>query len=187
MTRFALLPLAFFANACADTEGFDDALTGSDTEVREMIELADVNTERSSSAKKPAQARLVRMALARFGKETIAQGCEPVGAAFGTWKDNRYQYRGTMVDMNAKPFAAIKGYLSHDGYRDGEFNGLSVKSSDEAGRLTIEGDWHRGDIQADIFSTAYKQNHPMLSMTGSMKFNTNDGTGQFVALISDCR
>ena len=185
MNRFALLPLAFFANACADTEGYDNSQSDADTEVRDLVEMADIDSERTAPHTK-AQRALVKRALSMFGSEARAQGCTPAGAAIGHWNDNSKQYRGLMVDMNAKPFATIKGRLTHDGPRDGELNGFSVTSSDGTGRLTVEGDWHRNAIQADVFSTSYSQNHPILSMTGGMRTNFDDGTGQFLALLVDC-
>ncbi len=37
MTRFALIPFAIFASACADTTEIEESLADAETEVREML------------------------------------------------------------------------------------------------------------------------------------------------------
>ena len=186
MTRFALLPLAFFANACADTEGLEDTLTDAETEVRELIESSDFDSEKSAMSDHGARMKVLHTAMAAFEKDAHRQGCEAVGVAVGNWVDRSFAYKGLFMDMKARPFAAIAGDITYVNNNDGEFNGFSVKSAPEVGNLVIEGDWRDGVVQADVLSSNDQPNQVALSMIGAIEPNERYGGGYFLTLLADC-
>jgi hypothetical protein len=186
MNRFALLPLAFFANACADTEGLEESLADAETEVRELIESSDFDAEKSAMSDHGARMKVLQTALAKFEKDAHRQGCEPTGVAVGNWVDRSFEYKGLFMDMKARPFAAIAGDISYVNNNDGEFNGFSVKSADDVGKLVIEGDWRDGSVQADVLGSNDQPNQPGLSMIGMIQPNDRYGGGYFLTLLADC-
>ncbi len=186
MTRFALIPFAIFASACADTTEIEETLADAETEVRELLDSEDVDAEKGALADPRFHKKVLRVAKDKFTRAAAMEGCKVVGATFGSWADRSYQYRGIMLDGNARPMAATAGVITYESNYSGEFNGRSYKTAPNMEKLMIEGDWRQGAILADVFSFANNQpNSVELTLFGEMR-ETGVGGGHFIGALAKC-
>ena len=108
MTRFALIPLAFFANACASAEEVQDLVEETTEEVREGIDSYDAETDRNARNRNKAA---LSYAEREFRNELAERDCDLVGAVQGNWRDRRFRLNMTVINTNADTIAKLEGAL----------------------------------------------------------------------------
>ena len=145
MTRFALIPLAFFANACASAEEVQDLAGETAEEVRQGID--DIDYSKSAAAE-----HLLETAYAEFEKELKTQDCEMVGALTGKVTDPS-DIRMTVVDAStAEMMAELIGSLTLQTNFNGGFYGQDTSLS-PFNSVRIAGEWDHEAIEADVYVT----------------------------------
>ena len=205
MIRFALIPFAFFATACADADNLTQAADDLETEFRELVEEHEGYSERSATVMKPKVIkqkpqdigtvekprtatlgqRVVKIASARFERTVRKEGCKMVGAAFGAWKDQSLEYRGQMYHTSGKPMDRIRGKVTVTGNGAGELNGYSVKPGGHFSTIAIEGDWMSNHLDADVrVRQGFERRELMLigGIDGAF-----DGRGHFIGALAVCK
>ena len=206
MIRFALIPFAFFATACADADDLTQASDDLETEFRELVEEHEVDAERSANGPRPVLAgnqspqaigtidnprpatlgqRVVKVAAERFERGVAKEGCKMVGAAFGAWKDQSLEYRGQMYHPSGKPMDRIRGKVTVTGNGAGELNGYSVKPGGHFSTIAIEGDWMSNHLDADVrVRQGFERRELMLigGIDGAF-----DGRGHFIGALAVCK
>jgi len=145
MTRFALIPLAFFANACASAEEVQDLVEETTEEVREGTE--DIDFSKSASAE-----HLLETASTEFAKELKTQDCEMVGALAGKVTDPS-DIHMTVVDAETtEVMAKLIGSLTLQTNFNGGFYGQDT-SLNPFNSMRIAGEWDHEAIEADVYVT----------------------------------
>ena len=147
MTRFALIPLAFFANACASAEEVQDLVEETTEEVREGIDSYDAETDRNARNRNKAA---LSYAEREFRNELAERDCDLVGAVQGNWRDRRFRLNMTVINTNADTIAKLEGALQYDANNTGEIwaKGRTFSNS----TMVLEGDWVNNAIEADLFT-----------------------------------
>ena len=206
MIRFALIPFAFFATACADADDLTQAADDLETEFRELVEEHEVDAERSAIGPKPLRVgnqtphaiktvekprpatlgqRVVEVAADRFERNVNKEGCKMVGAAFGAWKDQRLEYRGQMFHASGKPMDRIRGKVVVTSNGAGELYGYSVNPEGDISTVAVEGDWMGKHLDADVTVRKGSQNHEMMLIGGIE--GAFDGRGHFIGALAVCK
>jgi len=145
MTRFALIPLAFFANACASAEEVQDLVEETTEEVREGID--DIDYSRSLDAE-----LLLDVAQDQFQKQLDIGDCTMVGAVAGKITGPTAI---NMVLVNAgsrEVMARLNGWMSQDTNDGGGFYAQDTAMS-AFNSVEFDGDWEHNAIEADVYST----------------------------------
>ena len=205
MIRFALIPFAFFATACADADDLTQAADDLETEFRELVEEHEGDAERSATGlktklvkqnlqniktvEKPRPAtlgqRVMKVASARFERAVRKEGCKMVGAAFGAWKDQSLEYRGQMFQTSGKPMDRIRGQVTVTGNGAGELNGYSVKPGGHFSTIAIEGDWMGNHLDADVRVQNSFERRDLVLIGGIG--GAFDGRGHFIGALAVCK
>jgi hypothetical protein len=147
MTRFALIPLAFFANACASAEEVQDLVEETTEEVREGIDSYDAETDRSTRTRNKA---MLSYAKREFRNEMAERDCDLVGAVQGNWRDRSFRLDMTVINTNADTIAKLEGALQYDANNTGEIwaKGRTIGNN----TMGLEGDWVNNAIEAVLFT-----------------------------------
>ena len=147
MTRFALIPLAFFANACASAEEVQELIDETSEEVREGFDSYEAETDRAGENRNK---RALASAERQFRNELTESDCDLVGAVYGYWRDRGFRLNLTATNEDAKTLARLQGSLSFDSNNRGEIwaKGRTFDNS----TMVLEGDWLNSAIEADIFT-----------------------------------
>jgi len=186
MNRFAIIPLALLANACASQADIEAMAEDAETDIRELLEQNDVDTERGALHDHRTRQRLVRHAVQQFKHITDAERCTIEGVAVATWRDRTFIYRGVTLRMDAKPLATITGRLTYDDNNSGEIFGTGIDTAGNTNSLKIEGQWLDHQIEADVFSSQGKAgNNEQLTLFADRKQRGLDG--HFVGVLADCK
>ena len=145
MTRFALIPLAFFANACASAEEVQDLVEETTEEVRQGTE--DIDFSKSAAAE-----HLLESAYAEFEKELKTQGCDMVGALAGKITDPSDIHMTVVDAKSAEVMAELIGSLTLQTNFNGGFYGQDTSMS-PFNSVRIAGEWDHEAIEADVYVT----------------------------------
>ena len=95
MNRFALIPLAFFANACASAEEAEEAVTDATEEVRAAYDEVEAELDRTNPT---YSQRIIRVAERMFRNDMADEGCTFVAATAGGWRNRSFQVSLNIID-----------------------------------------------------------------------------------------
>ena len=181
MTRFAIIPLAIFANACADSAGLDN-IEDTEAEVRDLIEDYGVEEDRNASHIRTLGLNLVRLANTKYADSLQGSDCSVVGGAFGQWDNQSGEFRGMTFHNSAQVMATFSGHTKNQanfGIVHAE-NNWEVENSP---KLILEGDWGQGDFVGDVYS-ADPRNSTEYTIFAVVEESKT--TGQFFGALTIC-
>ena len=205
MIRFALIPFAFFASACADSADLTQAATDLEQDFRDLVEEHQATTDRSANGPRPlvvgnskAEAvgtvektrpatlgdKVVAVASNRFARGIEKAGCEMVGAAFGAWKDQRLEFKGQMFHASGKPMDRIRGEVVITSNGGGELSGIGINPDSAIATVAIEGDWAGRHLDADVLVRKGAQIHELM-LIGDIG-GAFDARGHFIGALATC-
>ena len=179
MTRFALIPLAILANACASTEDVQDGQTYTDEAVQRDIEELAAETGRNNDAQR--QITYDRIGDVFEGRIQAA-GCEMVAAMTGEWSPNSVLHT-TMFDAGGEITAKMEGKLQYSNRHAGTFG---TKGHDKSKSMTVltEGDFYQSHIEADVTIAGENWNPETFHMIGLT--DQYGQSGEIWAAVVDC-
>lgn len=185
MTRFALIPFAIFASACADSADLDQSIDEVEAEVRELIEEHDGYTERSNPSSKIGP-KVVQLASHRFAETLDKMDCNMVGAGFGVWgADNSRDFKGAMFHNSSQLMARVHGEVDFSGNRHGMILGESYHTTSSKSPLLIDADWKGPKVVGDVYSANGSSHDTDLALFGSMH-RTSWTEGHFIFALAQC-
>ena len=149
MTRFAFIPFALFAVACADSTELDSATDEMPEELREYLDDEPETARRVQGGMTPAE-RMVRAAERRYGKQLSKAGCDFVGVGYGIWTKQDRVFTGAMFDASGYLIDKIQGQVEVLGNRHGTVSAKGGNSTPEFTNLQVDGDYKRGMLEADV-------------------------------------
>ncbi len=154
MTRFALIPLALFANACASAEEAEEAVTDATEEVRMAYDEVEAELDRTNPS---YSSRMIRVAERMFRNEMADAGCTFVAATAGGWRNRSFRTTLNVIDMTGHQPMRLEGKLTWDSNESG---GLVAKGHNayDGQTVVLEADWLNNDIDGDLlFSETEKE------------------------------
>ena len=185
MTRFALIPFAIFASACADSADLEQNVDEVEAEVRELLESHDGYTARDNPSSKIGQ-KVVQLANLRFAEKLNNLGCNMVGAGFGVYgADNSRDFTGAMFHNSTQLMARVHGEVDFTGNRHGMILGESTRSTSSKSALLIDADWKGGKVIGDMYSANGSSQSTDLTMMGSIH-RTSWTEGHFIVALAQC-
>ena len=171
MTRFALIPFAFFANACATTDDAQDTLSNPTEEVRAAFDEIDGDHDRSTAA---FGTHIVRVTERMFRADMANAGCEFIAAVSGGWRNYTSKTTLNIFDTSGHHAFRLQGIMKWQSNSEGELFAKGHSASDDM-TVTLEADWLNGEIDGDIFFSG--NDNPTYRLFGEKR---NRGTGGLV-------
>ena len=153
MTRFALIPLALLANACASTEDVQDNLTDMTYDLQRDIEEMTADADRNTDA---SRQQLYDRTHELYGDMLQAKGCEMVGALYGTWTDNPMRLRTDVFTPSGELTVRMEGMMEYTGNDVGTFGTKGYDAAEDT-VVFMEGDWDQGRLEADILFDGFNE------------------------------
>ena len=184
MTRFALIPFALFASACADNNEYNPAAEDADQEFRDMLDETEVGTDRQHSVQTETGAKVVRIAWNRYQSEVASQGCSMIGAAYGAWTDQSQTFEGAAYYNSSAMMDEWGGQLSTTSNGRGELSGTGFNAVTGLDALIMEGDWKGSYIHADVVTKKGNRIAEMV-MVGDIT-HVDGNRGYFIGALADC-
>ena len=155
MTRFALIPLAILANACASAEDVQDNLTDMTHELQRDIDEMTAETDRDADAHRQ---NIYAVAHDMFEGRLNDQRCEIVAALAGGWADRSFRLKTNMIGRSGELIATLEGRMRYVDNATGEFGAKGHIAKPQTG-VVMEGDWYRDQLEADIIIDGINQEH----------------------------
>lgn len=180
MTRFALIPLAILANACASAEDVQDELTDMTHEIQRDLEELSAEEDRDTAAYRQDFYDRTHEALA---DSLASQGCVMVGALSGGWTNPTLQVRAKMIDRTGHVVVAMDGKMRYTLQDQGVF-GTKGHISDEATTVIMEGDWYGDRLEADMIFAGQNKTEEIYRFTGFK--NEKAGRGEIIGAVAAC-
>ena len=149
MTRFALIPLAFFANACASAEEAQEAMTDATEEVRNAFDEIEAEQDRSTAAYGSMVARVTER---MFRKELSDAGCRFVAGVTGGWHNRSQKTSLNVFDTTGHRALELKGMMNWVDNSSGEILAKGHNASDNM-TVVLEADWLNQKIDGDLIFT----------------------------------
>ena len=146
MTRLVLIPLAFFANACASAEEAEEAMTDATEEVRDAFDEIDGQNERTSIT---YTNRIVRAAHQMFRNELEDAGCKYVAAVTGGWTNRTFRTELTLISTLGESVVQMRGTMKWIDNGSGELVAKGHNASDNQ-TFILETDWLNDSIEGDL-------------------------------------
>ena len=146
MNRFALIPLALFANACASAEEAEEAVTDATEEVRMAYDEIEAELDRTNPT---YTSRIIRVAERMFRNEMADAGCTFVAATAGGWRNRSFRTTLNIIDMTGHQPMRLNGKLTWDSNESGELRAKGHNAYDRQ-VVTLEGDWLNDEIDGDL-------------------------------------
>ena len=146
MTRFALIPLAFFANACASAEEAEEAMTDATEEVRDAFDEVEDQNARST---KTYNNRMVRAAYHMFRNELEHEGCKYVAAVAGGWTNRTFRTQLNVISTVGESVVQLKGVMQWVDNNSGEMIAKGYAPSDNQ-TFILEADWLNDTLDGDL-------------------------------------
>ncbi|MEC8193586.1 MAG: hypothetical protein VX944_16250 [Myxococcota bacterium] len=184
MIRFALIPFAVFASACADSPDLAHTADDLEQEFKDMLDNPAIDAECDVHGPNALGAKVVQLAWSRYSAQVQKEGCDLVGAAYGTWEDQGMNFRGQLFQNSAMPMDGIMGRVVVTANGTGELSGIGTQAVDGVDAVYIEGDWKGTHLDADVL---VKKGARMsdLVLIGNIH-GTFDQQGYFVGALADC-
>ena len=152
MTRFALIPLAFFANACASADDAQDFVSDEVEEVRAAFDELDGAQDRSTTVSATTSSygdRVVRVAERLFRNDMYASGCKYVAAAVGSWRYYPSNISLNVFDVSGDHEMHLQGVMKWIDNSAGEIRGKGFNQMENR-RAKLEADWLHNRIEGDL-------------------------------------
>lgn len=185
MNRFALIPLAILANACASQADIEAMAEDAEADIRELLERNDGDSERGALGTHKVRQRVVRHTVQRFEELAASEGCTIEGVALGHWRDRSFEYRGLALNLEAKHMADLTGSLTYDDNDSGDFYGKDIRSTGDIRSVDINGQWMAQFIDADVSITHVNAiNNEKFTLFA--KWKQRGLGGHFVGVLADC-
>ena len=147
MTRFALIPLAFFANACASAEDVQDTVTDETEQVRAAFDEVDGQLDRPTST---YGNRIARISARMFADDLNEAGCRQVGAVAGGWSDRTFRTALNVFTAQGDHAVRLHGGLTWDDNASGQLFAKGA-NPEENMVMAIEADWMGDKVDGDVF------------------------------------
>ena len=147
MNRFALIPLALFANACASAEEAEEAVTDATEEVRMAYDEIEAELDRANPN---YSYRIVRVAERMFRDDMADEGCMFVAATAGGWRHRSLRTTLNVIDANGHQAMRLEGKMTKVSNDSGELRAKGHNPFDNQ-TIALEADWLNGDIYGDLF------------------------------------
>ena len=184
MTRFAFIPFAILASACADSADYDDTTVDADQEFRDMLDSEDVNADRQHGVQTELGAKVVRVAWNRYHAEVTDQGCSMIGAAYGSWTDQSQAFEGAAYYNSSALMDEWGGQITVSANARGQLSAAGFNTMPGLDALMMEGDWKGSHLQADVVT---KKGNRIAEMVMVGDITHVDGTrGYFIGALADC-
>lgn len=178
MTRFALIPLAILANACASADEVQDGMSSADYDVVRDIEQMNADGDRSTDDHRQ---RVYDYTEAVFGQEVRAQGCDVVGAVIGGWPDRSFTLKADMISPSGKVITSMEGKMRYIDNSTGVFGAKGFDAKHRTG-VVMEGDWFRDHLEADMYFGG-----PNTDRFRVIGLKRHDGLGgHVIGVVADC-
>ena len=178
MTRFALIPLAILANACASAEDVQDNLTDMTHELHRDIEDMSADYDRSSAE---SRQHVYDRARDIFGTRLQTDGCEMFAALVGGWVDRSFRMKADMIGESGSIIVNAVGQLQYTDNRAGTF-GFKGHIQDKQTTVLVEGDWYREHLEADVsFDGANDESFRLIGLKAQEGLG-----GAVIAAVADC-
>jgi hypothetical protein len=152
MTRFALIPLAFFANACASADDAQQFVSDDAEEVRAAFDELEAGQDRTTTATATTTTfgdRVVRVAERIFQNDMYASGCEYVAAAAGSWRYYPANISLNVFDVSGDHEMELQGVMKWIDNSSGEIYTKGFNRMDNR-RAKLEADWLHNRIEGDL-------------------------------------
>ena len=146
MTRFALIPLAFFANACASAEEAEEAMTDATEEVRDAFDEVEDQSARSTET---FNNRMVRAAYHMFRNDLANEECKYVAAVAGGWINRSFNTQLNVISTVGESVVQLKGVMQWVDNNSGEMIAKGHASSDNQ-TFILEADWLNDTLDGDL-------------------------------------
>ena len=186
MNRFAIIPLAILANACASQADIEAMADEAEADIRELLEQNDGDAERTALSDHRVRQRVIRHTVKQFEHITKGEECTIEGVAIADWRDRSFEYRGMVMSLDAKPMATITGRITYDDNNSGEVFGSEIHSSGDINSLTIKGLWLDRHIDADvIIGHTDALNNDEFTLFATRK--QRGLNGHFVGVLANCK
>ena len=184
MIRFALIPFAVFASACADSPDLAQTADELEQEFKDMMDTPEIDAECDVHGPNALGAKVVQLAWARYADQVQKEGCDMVGAAYGAWEDQGMNFRGQMFQNSAMPMDAIAGRVVVTANGTGELSGVGTKAVENIDAVHIEGDWKGNHLDADVLVKKGARINDLV-LIGNI-YGTFDQEGYFVGALAQC-
>ena len=171
MTRFALIPLAFFANACASAEDAQETLNDTTEDVRAAFDELEGDQDRSTAA---FGNHIVRVTERMFRADMADAGCSYIAAVAGGWRNYTSKTTLNVFDTSGHHAFRLQGVMKWDDNASGQLLAKGHSASDDM-TVTVEADWLNNEIDGDIFFSG--NDNPTYRLFGEKR---NRGTGGLV-------
>ena len=149
MTRFALIPLAFFANACASAEDVQDTVTDTTEDVRNAFDEFEAEQDRTTHA---YGSRVVRVTERIFRNEMSDAGCRFVAGVTGGWHNRSQKTSLNVFDTSGHLALELQGVMQWIDNSAGEITAKGHNASDNM-TVVLEADWLNQKIDGDLIFT----------------------------------
>ena len=178
MTRFALIPLAILANACASAEDVQDNLTDMTHELQRDIEELNADYDRSTVE---SRQHVYDRARDIFGPRLQADGCEMFAAVVGGWADRSFRIKTDLISESGSIIVNAVGQLRYSDNSTGTF-GFKGHIHNKQTTVLAEGDWADRHLEADVsFDGTNEETFRLIGL------KAHDGLGGAVlAAVADC-
>ena len=150
MTRFALIPLAFFANACASAEDVQEDTQPETSELRAAFdEIGSETDRRSATVASSYGLRVVHVVDRMFRNELDAAGCKYVAAAVGSWHYYPANISLNVFDIQGTHELHMSGVMHWEDNSSGE---ITMKGYSQGNNevVKLEADWLDNSIEGDM-------------------------------------
>ena len=183
MTRFALIPFAFFAAACADSTEFDSVSDEAADELREYLDDEPETARRAQGGPTMAE-RMVRVAERRYGKQLSKDGCDFAGVGYGIWMQQNRVFAGALLDESGELIEKIQGKVEVIGDRYGTVSAKGGNAVPGIRKLHLEGDYRGQFFEGDIAAMDGAESVELV-MVGSIK-GINSHRGHIFGALAIC-
>ena len=178
MNRFALIPLAILANACASAEDVQDNLTDMTHDLHRDIEDMSADYDRSTVE---SRQHVYDRARDIFGTRLQIDGCEMFAALVGGWVDRSFGMKADMIGESGSIIVNAVGQLQYTDNRSGTF-GFKGHIQDKQTTVLVEGDWYQDHLEADVSFDGTNQERFRL-----IGLKAQEGLGgTVIAAVADC-
>ena len=178
MTRFALIPLALFANACASAEDAQNAVTDATEDVRAAYDEVEAQLDRSNPT---YSNRIIRVAERMFRSEMAAEGCTFVAATAGGWRNRSFRATLNIIDNTGHQPMRLQGKLTWDSNDSGQLLAKGHNAYDNQ-LAALEADWLQNEIDGDLHFSGAETSYRYFG-----KKRDRGLGGLIIGAVADCK
>jgi len=177
MTRFALIPLALFANACASAEEAQEAVTDTTEEVRAAYDEVEAELDRTNPT---YSNHIIRVAERMFRSEMADEGCVFVAATAGGWRNRSFRATLNIIDTTGHQPMRLEGKLTWDSNNSGQLLAKGHNAYD--GQVAaLEADWLQDEIDGDLLFSGAENGYRFFG-----KKRERGQAGMIIGAVASC-